>query len=85
MFFTPAHTRYGTDAWNTAAHEGGTLSLETAIVYALDEPAAWLRAARVRSSAQAAGELGGGLAQRRVGRRDAAQGVEQAESWIAPL
>ena len=37
-FFEPARTRYGTDAWNAAAREGGALSFEDAIAYALEEP-----------------------------------------------
>jgi len=36
-FFDFARTRYGTDAWNAAAREGGTLSFEGAIAYALQE------------------------------------------------
>jgi hypothetical protein len=38
-FFEPARTRHGTDAWDAAAREGGALSLQDAITYALDEPA----------------------------------------------
>ena len=37
-FFEPARTRYGADAWDAAAREGGTLSFEDAIAYALQEP-----------------------------------------------
>jgi hypothetical protein len=37
-YFEPARTRYGTDAWNNAAREGGALSFEDAIAYALEEP-----------------------------------------------
>jgi predicted ATPase/DNA-binding SARP family transcriptional activator len=37
-FFEPARTRCGTDTWNAAALEGGMLSFEDAIAYALDEP-----------------------------------------------
>jgi hypothetical protein len=37
-FFEPARTRCRTDAWNAAAREGGALSLEDAITYALEEP-----------------------------------------------
>ena len=36
-YFKPARTRYGTDAWNAAAREGGALSFEGAIAYALQE------------------------------------------------
>jgi predicted ATPase len=38
-FFEPARTLYGADAWNAAGREGGALSFEHAIAYALDEPA----------------------------------------------
>jgi len=37
-FFEPARTRYGTDAWNAHADQGGALSFENAIAYALEEP-----------------------------------------------
>ena len=37
-FFEPARTRYGTDAWDAAAREGGALSFDDAIAYALEEP-----------------------------------------------
>jgi predicted ATPase/DNA-binding SARP family transcriptional activator len=37
-FFQPARARNGPDAWDAAAREGGTLSLEEAIAYALHEP-----------------------------------------------
>ena len=37
-FFEAARTRYGVGAWNAAADEGGSLSFEDAIAYALDEP-----------------------------------------------
>ena len=37
-FFEPARARCGTDAWNAAAREGGALSFEDAIAYALEEP-----------------------------------------------
>jgi predicted ATPase/class 3 adenylate cyclase len=37
-FFEPARTRYGPDAWDAAAREGGALSFEEAIAYALQEP-----------------------------------------------
>ena len=36
-FFEPARTRHGTDAWNADAHDGGALSFEDAIAYALEE------------------------------------------------
>jgi hypothetical protein len=45
-FFEPARTRCGSDAWNAAAREGGVLSFEDAIAYALEEPRAWIRAHR---------------------------------------
>jgi predicted ATPase/class 3 adenylate cyclase len=37
-FIHPARTRHGTEAWDAAARDGGTLSLEDAIAYALQEP-----------------------------------------------
>jgi predicted ATPase/class 3 adenylate cyclase len=39
-FFEPASARCGTDTWNAAAREGGALSFEDAIAYALEEPRA---------------------------------------------
>jgi hypothetical protein len=36
-FFEPARTRHGADAWDAAAREGGALSFEDAIAYALQE------------------------------------------------
>jgi hypothetical protein len=39
-FFVPARTRHGADAWDTAVREGGELSFEDAIAYALDQPRA---------------------------------------------
>jgi predicted ATPase/DNA-binding SARP family transcriptional activator len=36
-FFAPARTRCGTDAWNAAVREGGALTFEDAIAYALEE------------------------------------------------
>jgi hypothetical protein len=39
-FFEPASARCGIDAWNAAAREGGKLSFEDAIAYALEEPRA---------------------------------------------
>jgi len=36
-FFTPAHARHGTEAWDAAAREGGALSFQEAITYALEE------------------------------------------------
>jgi hypothetical protein len=39
-FFEPARTRHGADAWDATAHNGGTLSFEDAIAYALKEPRA---------------------------------------------
>ncbi|WP_053226307.1 BTAD domain-containing putative transcriptional regulator [Solirubrobacter soli] len=36
-FFDGARTRCGADAWNAATHQGGTLSFEDAIAYALGE------------------------------------------------
>jgi predicted ATPase/DNA-binding SARP family transcriptional activator len=38
MFIQPARTRYGADAWDAVARDGGTLSFEDAIAYALQEP-----------------------------------------------
>jgi hypothetical protein len=38
VFFEPARTRCGTDAWITAARAGSELSFEDAIAYALEEP-----------------------------------------------
>ncbi len=43
-FFEPARARLGTDAWSAAAREGSALSFHDAIVYALDEPCAQIRA-----------------------------------------
>jgi hypothetical protein len=37
-FFEPARTRHGADAWDATAREGGVLSFEDAIAYALQEP-----------------------------------------------
>jgi predicted ATPase/class 3 adenylate cyclase len=37
-FFEPARTLGGTDAWDATAREGGALSFEDAIAYALEEP-----------------------------------------------
>ena len=37
-FFEPARTRHGADAWDAAARDGGTLSFDDAIAYALQEP-----------------------------------------------
>jgi predicted ATPase len=39
-FLEPARTRHGTEAWDAAARDGGTLSFEDAIAYALQEPRA---------------------------------------------
>jgi predicted ATPase/class 3 adenylate cyclase len=39
-FFGPARTRHGADAWDAAERDGGTLSFEDAIAYALQEPRA---------------------------------------------
>jgi predicted ATPase/DNA-binding SARP family transcriptional activator len=39
-FFEPARARHGADAWDVAAREGGALSFEEAIAYALQEPRA---------------------------------------------
>ena len=36
-FFEAARTRHGVDAWNAAADEGGSLSFEGAIAYALED------------------------------------------------
>ena len=36
-FFGPARTRHGADAWDAAARDGGTLSFDNAIAYALRE------------------------------------------------
>jgi predicted ATPase/DNA-binding SARP family transcriptional activator len=38
MFIQPARTRHGADAWDAVARDGGTLSFEDAIAYALQEP-----------------------------------------------
>jgi hypothetical protein len=43
-FFEPARKRCGTRAWDAAAHDGGRLSFESAIAYALEEPLAHMRA-----------------------------------------
>jgi hypothetical protein len=43
-FFEPARARWGTDAWSAAAREGSALSFQDAIVYALGEPCAQIRA-----------------------------------------
>jgi hypothetical protein len=40
MFFEPARTRRGAAAWDGAARNGGALSFEDAIAYALEEPRA---------------------------------------------
>jgi predicted ATPase/class 3 adenylate cyclase len=45
-FFEPARKRCGTRAWDAAAHDGGRLSFEGAIAYALEEPLAHMRAHR---------------------------------------
>jgi hypothetical protein len=37
-FIQPARRRQGADAWDAAARDGGTLSFEDAITYALQEP-----------------------------------------------
>ena len=39
-FFEPARTRHGAEVWDAAARDGGTLSFEDAIAYALQEPRA---------------------------------------------
>jgi predicted ATPase/DNA-binding SARP family transcriptional activator len=39
-FIEPARTRHGPDAWDAAARDGGALSLEEAITYALQEASA---------------------------------------------
>ena len=39
-FFEPARTRHGADAWEAAVRDGGTLSFDDAIAYALQEPRA---------------------------------------------
>ena len=36
-FFEPARTRHGAHAWDAAARDGGTLSFDNAIAYALQE------------------------------------------------
>jgi hypothetical protein len=38
IFIEPARTCHGTDAWNAAARDGATLSLDDAIAYDLQEP-----------------------------------------------
>jgi predicted ATPase/DNA-binding SARP family transcriptional activator len=40
VFLTPARRRHGADAWDTAVREGGQLSFEDAIAFALDQPRA---------------------------------------------
>jgi predicted ATPase/class 3 adenylate cyclase len=40
IYFEPSRRRYGTRAWDIAAHEGATLSFEDAIAAALEEPRA---------------------------------------------
>jgi predicted ATPase len=40
LFFEVARTRCGADTWDAALHEGGALSFEDAIAYALEEPGA---------------------------------------------
>jgi hypothetical protein len=45
-FFEPARTRCGTRAWDAAVRDGSTLTFEDAIVYALEEPRAWISAHR---------------------------------------
>ena len=37
IFFEPARTRYGAEAWDNAAAEGAPLNFEQAIAYALEE------------------------------------------------
>ena len=39
-FFEPARARHGADGWDSAVHEGRSLSFEDAIAYALEEPRA---------------------------------------------
>ena len=39
-FFEPARTRHGAELWDATARDGGTLSFEDAIVYALQETGA---------------------------------------------
>jgi predicted ATPase/class 3 adenylate cyclase len=46
IFFEPARTRLGVDAWEAAANEGAALNFEDAIAYALEEPSASVRAHR---------------------------------------
>jgi hypothetical protein len=38
LFFEVARTRCPADTWDAAVHEGGTLSFEDAIAYALEQP-----------------------------------------------
>jgi hypothetical protein len=45
-FFEAARTRYGVDAWNAAADEGGSLSFQAAIAYALQEDGEYVRTHR---------------------------------------
>jgi predicted ATPase len=45
-FFEPARARCRTDTWNAATREGGALSFEDAIAYALEQPRASIRAPR---------------------------------------
>ena len=44
-FFEPARARAGAEIWDAAARDGGTLSFEDAIAYALQEPHVHLHAA----------------------------------------
>ena len=46
QFLEPARQRYGIEAWDTTAREGGALSLQDAIADALQEPHALGEAAR---------------------------------------
>jgi predicted ATPase len=45
-FFEAARTCYGVDAWHAAADEGGSLSFEGAIAYALQEEGEYMRTRR---------------------------------------
>ena len=45
-FFEPARARCRTDTWNAAKREGGALSFEDAIAYALEQPRASIRTHR---------------------------------------
>jgi predicted ATPase/class 3 adenylate cyclase len=49
IYFEPARTHFGVDAWEAAANEGAALNFEDAIAYALEEPRAPVRTHRESS------------------------------------